>query len=168
MMGTAWIEKLADEIKAKGREAAERYGREQHRAGIVAAEGKVFFTSLVMCLEQDLSEIRSLLQGSAVSCDTSLVKDGPEAVRLSRSRFPWFDATLKHDNETIALVYTQGPGAAEDQTLLASTDRQTANFALQVDVQDKLFVTESFGEAAHRFDQPEELAKRILELLFKA
>jgi hypothetical protein len=166
-MGKAWIENLADEVKDKGRDAAENYGRDQHRAGIVDAEGKVFFTSLVTCLEQDVSEIRSRLQGSAVSCETSVVKDGPTQVKLTRARFPWFDATLKHDDEKIVLDYAQGRGAVGDKNLLASADRQTIYFAFQVDSQDRLSVAESFGDNPQTFAQPEELAKHIVELLFK-
>lgn len=166
-MSKAWIENLADEIKDKGRDAAESYGRDQHRAGIVAAEGKVFFTALVSCLEQDVAEIRSQLQGSAVSCETSVVKDGPAQVKLIRDRFPWFDATLKHEGETIVLDYARGRGAAGDKSLLASAERQTACFAFQVDAQDGLSTTESFGDDPQTFQQPEELAKHIIELLFK-
>jgi hypothetical protein len=166
-MGKAWIEELADDIKNKGRDAAEDYDRDQHTVGIIAAEGKVFFTALVMNLEQDMSEIRSQLQGSAVSCDTSIVKDGPAELRLSRSRFPWFDATLKHDDATIALEYAQGRGAAEDQTLRSTAERQTVHFAFEVDGQDRLSVVNAFGDDRMRFEQPEGLAKHILELLFK-
>jgi hypothetical protein len=166
-MGKAWIENLADEIKDKGRDAAESYGRDQHRAGIVAAEGKIFFTALVTCLEQDLTEIRSQLQGSAVSCETSVVRDGPAQVKLSRDRFPWFDATLKHVDETIMLDYARGRGAAEDKNLRSSAERQTVSFAFQVDAQDRLSVAESFGDDPQTFDQPEGLSKHIVELLFK-
>ncbi|MEO6803430.1 MAG: hypothetical protein ABI197_09340 [Granulicella sp.] len=166
-MGKAWIENLADDIKNEGRDAAESYGRDQHRAGIVAGEGQVFFTALVTCLEQDVAEIRSQLQGSAVSCETSVVKDGPAQVKLSRDRFPWFDATLKHEGETIVLDYAKGRGAAEDKNLRESTERQTACFAFQVDGQDRLSTTEAFGDDPHTFHQPEELSKHIVELLFK-
>jgi hypothetical protein len=166
-MGKAWIENLADEIKDKGRDAAESYGRDQHRAGIVDAEGKIFFTSLATCLEQDVAEIRSQLQGSAVSCETSVVKESPTQVKLSRDRFPWFDASVKHENETIVLDYARGRGAAEDKNLRASAERQTACFAFQVDAQDRLSAAESFGDDPQTFHQPEELSKHIVELLFK-
>jgi len=166
-MGKEWIDKLADEMKEKGREPAERYGREQHQAGIIDAEGKIFFTQLVLSLEQDFAELRSRLQGSAVSCETSVTKDNATHVRLSRSRFPWFDAALKHEVATIALDYVQGRGVAGDQNLKDSADRQTAHFAFQVDPLDRLSVAEAFGDSPKKFEQPEELAKHIVELLFQ-
>ena len=166
-MGKAWIESLAGELKEKGREAAESYGREQHRAGIVAAEGKVFFTALVMAIEQDFSEIRSQLQGSAISSDTSIYRDAPTEIRLSRSRFPWFDATLQHRDADIVLEYVQGRGDAGSQSLASSADRKSVHFGLQVDPLDRLYASDSFGEDAPRFDQAEELAKQIVELLLK-
>lgn len=166
-MGNEWIENLANGVKQKGREAAESYDREQHRAGIVAAEGKVFFTSLVLFLEQYVSEIRSQLQGSAVSCETSVTKDGPARVKLNRSRFPWFDATLHHADADVVLDYAQGRGAAGEQSLISSVDRHVVQFLFEVDPRDQLSVRESFGENPRRFDRPEELAQYIVELLFK-
>jgi hypothetical protein len=166
-MGKEWIEQLAGEIKEKGREPAETYGRQQHQAGIIDAEGKVFFLGLVASLEQDFSEIRSQLQGSAVSAETSVVKDGPAQVKLVRSRFPWFDAVLQHNDADIALDYVQGRGVAGEQTLATSADRQTVHYSLQVDPLDRLSVAEAFGDTPLKFEKPEELAKHIVELLFK-
>ena len=168
-MSKEWIESLADELKQKGREAAETYAREQHRAGIIAAEGKVFFTALVLNLEQDFAAIRAQLQGSAVSAETSLTRDSPTQVRLNRSRFPWFDATLKHNEAEMVLEYAQGKGVPGEQTLSTSADAHVVSFSFRVDPQDKLSVAVSFAdEASGGFDRPEELARHILELLFKA
>jgi hypothetical protein len=166
-MANEWIENLADEVKLKGREAAESYDRDQHRAGIVAVEGKVFFTSLVQCLEQFVSEIRSQLQGSAVSCETSITKDGPTRVKLSRSRFPWFDATLHHAGSDLTLDYAQGRGVAGEESLIASVDRQVIQFLFVVDAHDRLSAREAFGEDPREFSKPEELARYMVELLFK-
>ena len=166
-MSQEWIEKLADEVKHKGQEAAESYGRQLHRAGIVAEQGKTFFTALVLCLEQDFIEMRARLQGSAVSCETSVQREGPATIHLTRSRFPWFDATLKHAAEDIVLEYEQGRGVAGEQVLHSSTDRQVAHFSFLVDASDKLLVTESFDETQRQFSRPEDLAKHIVELLFR-
>ncbi len=166
-MSKEWIESLADGLKEKGREAAESYATEQHREGIIAAEGKVFFTALVMELEQDIAEIRSKLQGSAIACETSVNRDSPTAIRLTRSRFPWFDATLKHDESVLLLEYVQGRGVPGDQTLSTGTDRQVVSFSFGVDARDRLTVAETFGEASRQFEQPAALAQYIVELLFK-
>ncbi len=166
-MGKEWIEKLAEDLRERGSEAAEQYGREQHRAGIVTAEGKVFFTALVLSLEQDLGEIRSQLQGSSVSSETYMDKDGPATIRLTRTRFPWFDATLQHTGEDVVLDYAQGRGVRGEQNLTTSVDRKTVHFAFQVDVRDRLSIAESFGDNPHRFDQPEALARYLVELLFQ-
>ena len=111
-MSREWIDSLAEQVKDKGREPAEEYAREQRRAGIIVAEGKVFFMALVQRLEQDLAEIRSRLQGSSVSCETSLVRESPTQVQLHRERFPWFDASLKHHEMEIVLEYARGRGVA--------------------------------------------------------
>ena len=166
-MSQEWIEKLADEVKQKGQEAAESYGRQLHRAGIVAEQGKTFFTELVLCLEQDFIEMRARLQGSAVSCDTSVERQGPTQINLSRSRFPWFEAALKLAAEEIVFEYDQGRGVAGEQVLHTSVDRQIVHFSFQVDAADRMTVAESFDETQLQFSNPEELSRHIVELLFK-
>ncbi len=52
-MGKEWIENLAQDIRQKGHEAAENYGRSQHKQEIATAQGKVFFTDFVTSLEDD-------------------------------------------------------------------------------------------------------------------
>ena len=165
-MSQPWIEKLAEDVKQKGHDAAEAYGRQLHRSGIIAEQGKTFFTALVLVLEQDFAEMRSQLQGSAVSCETSVQRNSPSEARLTRSRFPWFDATLKHAAEDIVLEYEQGRGVANEQLTHPSTDRQTAHFSFQVDAADRMTIAESFDETQRQFAQPEDLAKHIVELLF--
>ncbi len=165
-MSREWIEKLADDTKHKGRDAAEAYGRQLHRSGIIADQGKAFFTALILCLEQDFAEMRAQLQGSAVSCETSVQRNSPSEVRLTRSRFPWFDATLKHSAEDIVLEHEQGRGVANEQLTHSSTDRQTAHFSFQVDSADRMLVSESFAETQRQFARPEDLARHIVELLF--
>jgi hypothetical protein len=166
-MSKEWIDNLADSLKEKGREGAESYATEQHRAGIVDAEGKVFFTALVLELEQNFADVRSRLQGSAVSCETSVMKESPTRLTLKRSRFPWFDATLKHEASVLMLEYVQGRGVPGEQTLGAGVDRKAVSFSFGVDTRDKLSVAETFGEASRQFDEPADLARYIVELLFK-
>ena len=166
-LSTEWIDKLAEELKQKGREAAESYGREQHRAGIMAEQGKIFFAALVMLLEEDFSALRSRLQGSPVSSETALVRESPTRVLLTRSRFPWFSGTLEHLADDIVLKYAQGHGVAGEPLLLHSAERETVHFSFQVDHEDKLHIAESFEETQQQFDRPEELARHIVELLFR-
>ncbi len=165
-MSKEWIAQLAAELKERGREAAESYGRQQHRAGIIDAEGKVFFMALVSTLEQDLGEIRGQLQGSAVSSETSVVRSGADEIKLMRSRFPWFDATLRHDGPDVALDYAKDRGVAPDKALEATTERLVLHFNFEVDRQDRMALVETFGDKPLRFDKPEEFAKHLIELLF--
>ncbi len=164
-MSKPWIDALAEETKQGGREAAEAYGREQHRAGIVDEQGKPFFTALVFALEQDFAEMRSRLQGSAVACETAVHRISATEVHLARARFPWFEAALRHDGDTVALDYTGGRGVTE--TNAASVERHSARFMFQVDGQDKLSIAESFAEKPLSFHEPDELSKHITGLLFK-
>jgi hypothetical protein len=174
-MSKEWIANLAQDIKQKSHEAAEDYGRDQHKEGIVAAEGKPFFTKFVLCLEEDVNEIKRELQGDVTASETTI--SGPalqlpanngqtgerNEVTLTRSRFPWFDARITHHDSDIVLDYAKGLGIAGDPTL----DRKSCHFAFHVADDDTLSVQESFGDSPRQFQQPEELAQYITELLFR-
>jgi hypothetical protein len=174
-MSKEWIENLAQEIKQKGHKPAEDFGREQHKEGIVIAQGKPFFTTLVLCLQEDVNEIKRQLQGDVTASETTisgsalqLPANGDQPgerneVLLSRSRFPWFDARISHHESTIVLDYAKGLGVAGDPAL----DRKTCHFAFHVADDDTLSIRESFGDSPRQFRQPEQLAQYITELLFK-
>jgi hypothetical protein len=162
-MGKEWIANLAEDIKQKGHEAAENYGRSQHQAEIATTHGKPFFTAFVISLEENVNEMKRQLQGDVTSSDTIFQTITPTEVKLTRSRFPWFDAHITHQDPNIVLDYAKGLGVAGDPTL----DRKTCHFAFHVDEDDTLSVQESFGDTPRRFHQPEELARHIVELLFQ-
>lgn len=162
-MGKEWIENLAQDIRQKGREAAENYGRAQHQAEIATTRGKPFFTAFVISLENDVNEIKRELQGDVTSSDTVFQTISPSVVKLARSRFPWFDASVTHQDSTIVLDYAKGRGVAGDPHL----DRQTSHFTFHVDDEDTLSLQESFRDSPRRFHRPEELARHIVELLFQ-
>jgi hypothetical protein len=71
-MSQEWITNLTEDIKQKGHEAAENYGREQHKEGIIADQGAPFFNSFVLCLEEDINEIKRQLQGDVTAADTTI------------------------------------------------------------------------------------------------
>ena len=174
-MSQEWITNLTEDIKQKGHEAAENYGREQHKEGIIAEQGAPFFTNFVLCLEEDINEIKRQLQGDVTAAETTI--SGPalqlpanngqtgerNEVTLTRSRFPWFDARITHHNSTIVLDYAKGLGVAGDPTL----DRKSCNFAFHVADDDTLSIYESFADTPRQFRQPEQLARCITELLFQ-
>ncbi|MCU1250638.1 MAG: hypothetical protein JWQ49_3667 [Edaphobacter sp.] len=162
-MGKEWIANLAQDIKQKGHETAESYGRSQHQAEIATTQGKQFFTAFLISLEDDVNEIKRQLQGDVTSSDTIIQRVTPSEVKLTRSRFPWFDARITHQEPNIALDYAKGLGVAGDPSL----DRKTCHFAFHVDDDDVLSVQESFNDNPRRFHQPEELARHIVELLFQ-
>jgi hypothetical protein len=162
-MNKEWIANLAQDIRKKGHEAAENYGRSQHQAEIATAQGKVFFTDFVVSLEEDVNEVKGQLQGDVTSSDTIFQAITPTEVKLTRSRFPWFDARITHQDPIIALDYAKGLGVAGDPTL----DRKACHFTFHVDEDDVLSVQESFGDNPRQFRQPEELARHIVELLFQ-
>src|SRR6266700_7362948 len=60
-MGKEWIEKLAQDIRKKGHEAAENYGRSQHKQEIATAQGKVFFTDFFFFKQKTAYEIKRQL-----------------------------------------------------------------------------------------------------------
>jgi hypothetical protein len=175
-MSKEWIVNLAQAIRQKGHEAAENYGREQHKEGIVIVQGEIFFTNFVLCLEEDVNEIKRQLQGDVTAAETII--SGPalhlnanngkpnerNEVTLTRSRFPWFDARITHHDSTIVLDYAKGLGVAGDPAL----DRKSCHFAFQVCDDDTLSIRESFGDNPRQFYQPEQLAQHITELLFQS
>src|SRR5271168_1023208 len=75
-MSKAWIEQLAVTIKEKDREAANAYGREQHRLGVVNAKGHEFFAVAAQALEVNFSEIKAQLQGDVTASETSIETNG--------------------------------------------------------------------------------------------
>ena len=150
--------------QAKRHEAAENYGRSQHQAEIVTAQGRPFFTTFLISLEDDINEIKRQLQGDVTSSDTLFKTITPTEVALTRSRFPWFDARITHQVPIIVLDYAKGLGVAGDPTL----DRKSCHFTFHVDDEDRLSLQESFGDNPRRFRQPEDLARHIVELLFQA
>jgi hypothetical protein len=173
-MGKEWIANLAQDIKHKGHEAAEDYGREQHKASIITEQGQPFFTSLALCLEEDVNEIKHQLQGDVTAAETIISGSALQLpgsgqtgerneVKLTRSRFPWFDARITHHDSTIVLDYAKGLGVAGDPAL----DRKTCHFAFHIAADDTLSIQESFGDTPRHFDRPEQLARHITELLFQ-
>jgi hypothetical protein len=161
-MNKEWIANLAQNIKDKNHEAAEEFGRSQHRAAIVTAEGRPFFAAFAVCLEEDVNEIRRQLQGDVTASDTTFQINGPSEIKLSRSRFPWFDADINHRDSTVILDYAKGLGVAADPTL----GRQSSHFEFLVDTDDTLFIAEAFGEQPKQFREPAELARHVIQLLF--
>lgn len=162
-MAKEWIANLALDIKQKNHEAAEDYGRQQHKAGIIANLGMPFFTTLVSCLEEDVAEIRRELQGDVTSADTSLQIVNINAVKLTRDRFPWFDAHLIHHDANIVLEYAKDRGIGGDPNL----DRRTVHFTFDVAADDAFSVQQTFSEPPRSFHTPEELSRYIIELLFQ-
>jgi hypothetical protein len=162
-MGKEWIENLAQDIRQKGRKAAENYGRSQHQAAIATIQGKPFFSAFIVSLENDVNEIKRELHGDVTSSDTVFQTISPAEVKLTRSRFPWFDAHITHQDSIIVLDYAKGLGVAGDPDI----DRQTCHFDFQVDDKDTLSLQESFRDNPRRFHQPEELSRHIVELLFQ-
>jgi hypothetical protein len=161
-MAQEWIENLAQDIKQKNHEAASNYGVAQHHAAAIAEQGLPFFLTFTACLQQNIAELRAQLQGDPASCDTLLQTPTPVEIKLTRSRFPWFDADILYRDDTIILDYAKGLGIAGDPSL----HRITRNFIFQPTPGETLILREAFGDSPREFQQPEDLAKYITELLF--
>jgi len=87
-MGKEWIDNLAQDIRQKGHEAAENYGKAQHQAEIAKTQGRPFFTTFAMALEEDVNEIKRR-----------------------------FDARITYQDPTVVLDYVKGLGVAGDPAL---------------------------------------------------
>jgi hypothetical protein len=163
-MAKEWIEKLAEDIRTKNHEAAEEYGRKQHYAEITSTRGREFFVAFVLCLQENIDALRKRLQGDPASCDIVVENSKPDEVKIARARFPWVDARITHEDESITLDYVKGPGLAGDPKM----DRKTCAFAFRVAYNDALFVEEAFVGPPQRYEKPEQLARHMTELLFCA
>jgi hypothetical protein len=162
-MAKEWIEQLAQEIKEKNREAAEEFGRQQHQNDIIETQGRTFFTDMVRALEDNFTQIRRLLQGDPTSAEIATATTGATQVRLTRTRFPWFDAHITHGEGKITLEYAKERGVVADETLSA---KKTLIFDFKVAPDDKLWVEDAFGDIPQKYAVPEDLAERITEILF--
>ena len=162
-MAKEWVEGLAKEIREKHRAAAEEHGRAQHYAEIVSKQGKEFFLALAASLRQDVDALRSQLQGDVTGTETLVNSPRPDEVLITRAGFPWVDARLTHREDTITLDYVKGRGAQGD----AALDRQSRSFAFHVAGNDAVYVKDAFGEPARRYEGPEDLAREIVEFLFR-
>ena len=163
-MAKQWIEDLAQNIRQTKHEAAEDYGRAQHYAGIISTLGKEYFMAVVQSLQENVDALRTKLQGDLTSSETRVQTSRPDEVKITRSRFPWIDARLTHRDDVITLDYAKSPGVEGDPKL----DRKTCTFAFHVAPDDSLSVQDAFVEPPQQYPQPEELARRITELLFAA
>ena len=161
-MSKEWIEQLAGEIRLKNHEAAERYGRDQHFAGVIAAGAPGFFLALVECLQENVDGIRRQLQGDATAAEMAVERGAANEVRIVRARFPWVDARVTHREETIALDYAKDLGVVGD----AKAERTVRGFVFRVAADDRLYVEDAFGDRPVKYETAEELARRITEVLF--
>lgn len=157
-----WIDRLADEIREKNRDAAQAYGRDQHFAEIVARLGKEFFVRFATALEQDVDALRRRLQGDVTSAETQVQPGRAGELRIRRERFPWVDATVTHREDGILVDYAKAAGLAADPKL----DRKSRAFVLRADAEDRIYAEDSFGDQPGRYNSPEELARCVMEQLF--
>jgi hypothetical protein len=163
-MAEEWIERLAQDIKQKDHEAAEDYGRSQHYAGIISDLGNGFFLALAQCLTDNVEALRRGLQGDVTAAETAIQSVSADEIKITRARFPWVDARVIHNHDTITLDYARGPGVAGDPNI----DRTTRTFAFKVAQDDTLYTEEAFSATPQQYKRPEELARRITETLFAA
>jgi hypothetical protein len=163
-MAEEWIEKLAQDIKQKDHEAAEDYGRSQHYAGIISDLGKGFFLALAQCLTDNVEALRRGLQGDVTSAETGVQTIKADEIKITRARFPWVDARVIHNQDTITLDYARGPGVAGDPNI----DRITSSFAFKVAQDDSLYAENAFAAEPLQYKKPEDMARRIMEILFAA
>ena len=157
-----WIDRLAEDIREKNREAAQAYGRDQHFADVVDRLGTEFFVRFATRLEQDVDALRRRLQGDVTSSETVVQSGKAGELRITRERFPWVDAVVTHRDDTILVDYAKGAGLAGDPML----DRQSRAFALRADADDRVYAEGAFGDRPQRYESPEELARSVMELLF--
>lgn len=163
-MSKEWIESLARDVKQKNHEAAQKYGRDQHYAGIIDTLGKEFFVALVLELQENVDAFRRHLQGHSTAAETGVQTVKPDEIKITRARFPWVDARLVHNQDIIMLDYAKGAGVHCDPVI----DRKTRTFAFKVAADDSLFVEDAFADSPRKYEQPEELARQITEVLFAA
>ena len=167
-MAQEWIEDLAEDIRQRNREAATEYGRKQHYAGVVSVLGMEYFVALVSRLKENIDALRIRLQGDPASSETSLERVQANEVKITRARFPWVDARLRHDEDTLTLDYARRPGAEADPAANGAADRKTRVFAFRVASDDTLSVEDAFAVPPGRYPKPEDLARYITEVLFGA
>jgi hypothetical protein len=104
------------------------------------------------------------LQGDSTASETSVQTVKPDEIKITRARFPWVDARLVHNEDTIMLDYSKGAVAGGDPAV----DRKTRTFGFRVAGDDSLFVEDAFADSPGKYEKPEDLARQIIEILFAA
>jgi len=162
MRSGEWIDRLADGIREKNRDAAQAYGRDQHFAEVVERLGKEFFVRFATELERDVDALRRRLQGDATSAETVVQPGKAGELLVRRERFPWVDAVITHREDSVLVDYAKGVGLPGDPMV----DRQSRAFLLRANAEDRVYAEDAFGDRPGRYESPEELARCVMELLF--
>ena len=162
-MAKEWIESLAQEIRQKNHEVAEEFGRAQHQSDVISVQGRLFFHDVVRALEDNFTQMRKMLQGDSTAAETGIMTTGATQAHLTRARFPWFDGHLEHKDPNVTFEYAKELGVPGDPAL---AERKLLVFAFQVDGADKLTAQDAFGDQPATYATPDDLARKITEILF--
>lgn len=149
-----WIEKLIQELKSKGHNAAEEYNAAKHRRAVVAEKGPIFFNDLAKAITRDVEEVVQGLKDSPLSQATD-VRVGPTEAVIIREAVPKINTTITLETERITFRYLAG-------------DRgwKVEQYSFQVGEHDGISVQEQFGAEAKHFNSPDALAKHIVTTVF--
>jgi hypothetical protein len=152
-MAKEWIEKLAAEIKEKDLEPAEKLAREKYVDNIITVKGRAFYDQLVETLVADIQELKASFEGTSLAIPITVQRQ-PTVVSVKRDNFPRVEAKVHYTKEAISLNYAAPP-------------QLSPAYRFHVGEGEGISVRETFGENAKHFNHPAELAKHIMELLFK-
>ena len=158
-MAKEWIEKLAEDIKTKEHKPAEEFAKEQRRLEALNRKGRLFYDELFKTLASDIAELNLALSGD-VTGSTITIGPVPSAhnvnFNITRPNFPKVTAAIRYSRDNIVFAYTQQNGV-----------QMSVQYTFHVGENEGVSVKEAFGESAKHFNHPAELAKHIMELLFR-
>ncbi len=156
-MAKEWIQQLADDIKRKDHDAAERLAREEHRRQTLTLKGEQFYDGLIRAITDDVAELNAALEGDITASPIAVNGVGERTHKVHRARFPMVQAQLRYELEGVALNYSRSG---------SQSSSRSATYNFQVSANDVVSIREHAGEKPRSFEQPEDLARHLVELLF--
>ncbi len=156
-MTKEWIQQLADDIKRKDHDAAEKLAREEHRRQTLTLKGEQFYDGLIRAITDDVAELNAALAGDITASPIAVNEVGERTHKVHRARFPMVQAQLRYELERIALNYSRSG---------SQSSSRSASYDFQVSEADSLSIRKNAGDKPGSFESPEDLARHLVELLF--
>lgn len=157
-----WIKNLADRIKETDHKELLEKEHQLHVAKMVNEKGPQFWSDFKASLKGHVEQMRIDLDNQVLAGDLTFREQQPNTVQVSKSELPFVSFSLTANFQAAALT---GFRLTVNPRLPPNTHRQNLPVSgmFRVNHENQLFVEMD----EHQFHHGHELAKHLMELLFK-